>query len=224
MDSWCLVSFLAKGEGEKKRFQYCLNPYSSDKFMYFWAIQGHSGGTLVDLTLQDNVLLPGDFAEYINHIGSAFEMHSIIKSGLMTGGKSLRRSRQSVFLTAVNPMCARQDLEEVEYDLDKPSIAVYKHTWRIHQNTVYWCNFKLAQTKGLQFYQTRSHSIALFKHTTCVLHWESGFHEVWRRTLLQSVSVTQATSRNTRAELASRSEECTYHGFEKIRWSCERSS
>ena len=129
--------------------------------MYFRAIQGHSGGTLVDLTLQDNVLLPGDFAEYINHIGNAFEMHSIIKSGLMPGGESLRRDRQSVFFTAVNPMCARQDLEEVEYDLDKPSIAVYKHTWRIHPNTVYWCNLQLAQTKGLQFYQTPSHSIAL---------------------------------------------------------------
>ena len=128
--------------------------------MYFRAIQGHSGGTLVDLTLQDNVLLPGDFEEYINHIGSAFEMHSIIKSGLMPGGESLRRDRQSVFFTAVNPMCARQDLGEVEYDLDKPSIAVYKHTWRIYPKTENWCSLKLAQTKGLQFYQTRSHSIA----------------------------------------------------------------
>ena len=37
VDAW--VSFLAKG-GEKKRFQYCLNP-SSDKFLYFRAVQGH---------------------------------------------------------------------------------------------------------------------------------------------------------------------------------------
>ena len=27
-----------------------------------------------------------------------------------------------MFSTAVNPMCARQDLEEVEYDLDQPRI------------------------------------------------------------------------------------------------------
>ena len=38
-------------------------------------------------------------AEYIYHIGNAFELHSIIKSGLIPGGKSLRRDRQSVFFS-----------------------------------------------------------------------------------------------------------------------------
>ena len=77
VDDW--ENCLPQGGGEKKRFQYCLNPYSSDKFLCFRAIQGHSRGTLVDPTLQDNVLLLDDFAEYIYHIGNAFEMHSIIK-------------------------------------------------------------------------------------------------------------------------------------------------
>ena len=40
VDAW--VSFLAKRGGEKRRFQYCLNPYSSDKFLYFRAMQGNS--------------------------------------------------------------------------------------------------------------------------------------------------------------------------------------
>ena len=31
----------------------------------------------------------------------------------------------------------------------------------ISPKTVYWCNLKLAQTKGMQFYQTRSHAITL---------------------------------------------------------------
>ena len=79
----------------------------------------HSGGNLVDPSLQDNVLLPDDFAEYICHIENAFEMHTIIKNGLIRGGKRFRKDRQSVFFTAANPMYARQDLEEVEYDLDK---------------------------------------------------------------------------------------------------------
>ena len=29
------ISFLAKGGGPKKRFQYCLNPNSSKHFLYF---------------------------------------------------------------------------------------------------------------------------------------------------------------------------------------------
>ena len=65
------------------RFQYCLNPNSSKHFLYFRAIQGHSGGNLVDPALQDNVLLPEDFTEYIYHVGNASEIHSIIRSGLI---------------------------------------------------------------------------------------------------------------------------------------------
>ena len=153
---------MAKGGGQKKRFQYCLNPHSSEHFLYFKAIQGHSGGTLVDLTVQDNVLLPDDVADCIHHIGNARDMHSIIQCVLIPGGKSLKRNRQSVFFTAVNPMYTSQDQEEVQYDPDKPRIAVYRKDWRIHQNTVYWCDVKLAQRKGLQFYQTRCNAIALF--------------------------------------------------------------
>ena len=85
VDAW--TTFLAKGGGPKKRFQHCLNPNSSKHFLYFRAIQGHSGGNLVDPTLQDNVLLPDDFAEYIYHIGNANELHSVIKSGLIARRK-----------------------------------------------------------------------------------------------------------------------------------------
>ena len=38
------TTFLAKGGGQKKRFQYCLNLNPSEQFLYFRAIQGHSGG------------------------------------------------------------------------------------------------------------------------------------------------------------------------------------
>ena len=132
----------------------------------------------------------------------AHDTHSIIQGGLIPGGRSLKRDRQLVFFTAVNPMYASQDLEEDQYDLDKPRIAVYKNTWRIHQNTVYWCNLKLAQRKGLQFYQTRSHAFALFQHTTFDLYWESGIHEDWRGFTLQSTSITKVTARRTYAKFA----------------------
>ena len=150
-----------KGGGPKKRFQYCLNPNSSKHFLCFRAIQGHSGGNLVDPALQDNVLLPEDFTEYICYVRNVCEIHSIIRSGLIPGGRSLKRDRQSVFFTAVNPMDDDQSMEEIPCDLDKPRIAPYTNTWRSHQNAVYWCNLKLAQEKGLQFHQTRSHAIVL---------------------------------------------------------------
>ena len=97
------MNSLAKGGGKKRRVQYCLNPYASNNFVYFRAIQGHSGGNFVSLSLQGNVLLPDHFAENIYHIGNAFKMHSIIKSGLIPGGKSLRRDKQSVFFHSSEP-------------------------------------------------------------------------------------------------------------------------
>ena len=47
-------------------------------------------------------------------------------------------------------------------DLTKPRIAPYKNTWKRSQNTVCWCNLKLAQERGLQFYQTRSRAVVLY--------------------------------------------------------------
>ena len=38
-----------------------------------------------------------------------------------------------MFFTAVNLVYANQDPEEVQYDLDKPRIAVNKNMWRIFQ-------------------------------------------------------------------------------------------
>ena len=42
-----------------------------------------------------------------------------------------------------------------------PRIAPYKNTWTRLQNTVFWCYSKIAQGKGLQCYQTRSHAVVL---------------------------------------------------------------
>ena len=61
----------------------------------------------------------------------------------------------------VNPMCMGHYREQ-EYDMTQPRIAVYKHDWNVHQNTVYWCNLRVAQNKGLQSYQTRSNAIILY--------------------------------------------------------------
>ena len=55
-----------------------------------------------------------------------------------------------------------QSMEEIRCDLDQPRIAPYKNTWRPRQNMVYWCKLMLAQKRGLQFYQTRSHAIVLY--------------------------------------------------------------
>ena len=89
LEDW--ISTLAKGGGAKKTFQYCVNPNSSNQFLYLRAIQGHSGDNAVDPTLQENVLLPKGFTEYIYHVGNANELNSLIRNGLIPGGTSLKK-------------------------------------------------------------------------------------------------------------------------------------
>ena len=133
------ISFLEKGGGPKKRFQYCLNPNSCKHFLYFRAIQGHSGANLVDPALQDNVLLPEDFTEYIYHIAKVSEIHSIIRSGLIPGRRSLRRDRQSVYFTAVNQWTTIKVWKKFDATWTCQGL---RHTKILGDliKTVYWCN------------------------------------------------------------------------------------
>ena len=136
---------MAKGGGNKKRFQYCTDP--SREILYLRALQGHSRRNLIDLPLQDNVLIPNNFFEYIYHIGYAINLHSIVNSGWIPGGQNLSK-RQTVFFTSVDPMNKEHKDPDV-IDLDAPRLAWYKqNTWKKRQNTVYWVDNKLAQKNG----------------------------------------------------------------------------
>ena len=80
------------------------------------------------------------------------------------------RGRQAVFSTAVNPMEDVYGMGETPHDLTKTWVAPYTNTWKRIHNTVFWCNLKLAQEQGLQFYQTRSHAVVLYNTllATCI--------------------------------------------------------
>ena len=82
----------ARGGGNKKRFQYCTDP-SGQEILYLRALQGHAGRNPIDPSLQDNVLLPNDFFEYIYHIGCAINLHSITNSGLIPGGQNFGQGK-----------------------------------------------------------------------------------------------------------------------------------
>ena len=125
-----------QGRGNKKRFQYCADP-SGQEFLHLRALQGHSGRNPIDPTVQDNVVIPNNFFEYIYHIECAVSLHSITNSGLIAGGQNSSRERQTVFFTAVNPM-DKNHKDPQELDLTKPRLASYKRKWKVHQDTVYW--------------------------------------------------------------------------------------
>ena len=156
-DRW--LACLAAGGGSKRRYQYCSDFLGS--IIYLRALQGHSGDSLIDLALQDNVLIgPGVFP-YIYHVGSNFSLSSILSNGLIPGGQNLSR-RQSVFFLPVDPRDEdHKDPENIDYSVPRHARYV-QNTWKRHQDTVFWIDIDLGIIKeGLKFYQTRSNAIIL---------------------------------------------------------------
>ena len=83
--------------------------------------------------------------------------------------------------------------------LDQAKDRSIQNTWKPLQNAENWCNLKLAQERGLQFYQTRSHEIVLYdtvpavciEKAVCVKTKEE-LHQEVRLTLRLSLVVLEA--------------------------------
>ena len=106
-------------------------------------------------------MLPHDFVEYIYQVGSSHDLRSIIKSGLIAGGRDAEKERHTVFFTAVDAMRAHLHVQR-EFDLTKHRFAICTQNGKVHRNSVYLVNVKLAQRQGMTFYQTRSNAIILY--------------------------------------------------------------
>ena len=116
-DRW--KACLAAAGGVKRRFQYCTDV--SGTSVYFRALQGHSGRILIDLSLQDNVVIPSGFFQYIYHVGCAFNLHSIISSGLIPGGQSSSK-RPTVFFLPVDPLDkSHKDPDVIDFSVPPPT-------------------------------------------------------------------------------------------------------
>ena len=95
-------------EEEESRKKFSKVQIFPEKFFIFEFFRVISGHNLIDLSLQDNVLIPDDFFKYIYHVGCAINLHSIINSGLIPGEQHLSKERQTVFFTSVDLMNKEQ--------------------------------------------------------------------------------------------------------------------
>ena len=137
-----------EAEATRKGFNAVLTRQDK-KFFTFGALQGHSGRNSIDPSLQDIILIPNNFFEYVYLIGCAVNLHSITNSGLIAGGQNSSRDRQTVFFTAVNPMHKNHQILQAKVE----SAPRYGVLGRYLQ---------LAQKKGFKFCQTRSNAVILY--------------------------------------------------------------
>ena len=135
--------------GSKRRY-HCFDFLGS--IIYLRALQGHSGSNLIDFAPQDNVLIGAGIFPYIYHVGSTFNLHSIVRNALMPGGQNLSR-RQSVFFLLVDPRDEdHKDPENINYSVPRHARYV-QNTWKQHQDTVFWIDLDLGIIKeGFKFF------------------------------------------------------------------------
>ena len=86
-----------------------------------------------------------DCLHSIYHVQSSSEIRSTASAGLLAGGTSGNRGRQSCFFRA--------------HAIDETRFVPDKINWKISLDAVYWFDLKIAQILGPVFWQMISNAI-----------------------------------------------------------------
>ena len=89
-------------EGSNKmRFQYGMN--SQNSFLFFRAIQRHTGGNLIEFEFMGHVAFPLIWKEFLFHRVCSSNVTSILKSELIAGGREKQRRKTDHLLHTSQP-------------------------------------------------------------------------------------------------------------------------
>ena len=185
-----MEEYKGKSGGNKKIFQYCTDP-SGREILYLRALQCHSGRNLIDPLLQDNVLIPNDFFEYIYHIGCAINLHSITISGLIPGGHNLSK-RHTVFCTSVGPM-NKEHKDPNNIDLEAPRLAWYKQKVEDTSRHGVLGRHKTCSTERIKVLSNKIERNHPLRHTPSLLYPESYCDGNWRNQIRENICVTSTS-------------------------------
>ena len=105
------------------------------------------------------------------------ELRSIVNNGLIPGGTSLKRDRQAVFFTIVNPMDNQDGFGETLCDLSQARVAPYKNTWKRFQKTIFLVQFEARSTERTAILSNKVKLSFTLRHTACRVHRESDMHQ-----------------------------------------------
>ena len=114
-------------------------------FIYYRATQGNTGGVTIKLELMSHVLIPKNWKGFYLPQSSAYNQHSITKTGLVARGKESKEGRQTVFVTPLDPFGSdTHEEEESSEDYSQPRKVHCHSRWRNDQNAVHWVNLSRA--------------------------------------------------------------------------------
>ena len=138
--------------------------FKDDKsLLYIRAFPGYTGGKLIARELVVHVPTSYNWKEFLVNNGSSFDCTSILKSGLVAVGRTIKNGRQTVFFAPPNPIFETEPGEILTSDdFTKPRMEHYRSKWRPSRDAVHWVNLARAQDEGVQCWQTRSNAIVVY--------------------------------------------------------------
>ena len=150
---------MAKGGGNKKRFQCCtdpsgqeiLSPSSSRSFR----TQSHCCFITGQCINSERFLR----VRLSHRMCNQFTFHHEFR---IDTGRTKFEQKTDGFLHVSGSYEQRTQRSEYNWPGSTASCMVPSEKWKKHQNTMYWVDIKLAQKKGFKFYQTRSNAIILY--------------------------------------------------------------
>ena len=109
------------------RFEYCPHPHGEPQ--YIRAILGHCGVPRIDPTFFTLLEMSYQWKVHVYHTGSSNNDKPIGAGGLIAGGTSDRRGRQTCFFSASDPLeKSLPDFQELPED--QPRMIHYTHSKR----------------------------------------------------------------------------------------------
>ena len=102
---------------------------------------------MIAAELVGHVAIPYKWKEFLFHRGCCHDNTSVLKSGLIAGGRESKEGRQTILFEPLNPFGNNPDDEEPSEDVSKPRKVHYHSTWKSRQDAVYWINLAQAQDK-----------------------------------------------------------------------------
>ena len=129
--------------------------------MYIRAIQGHTGGQVIEPEMTGHVCIPLNWKQFVFHRSCSFHLKSMLGAGPIARERQGREKRRTVFLTPLNPSGAESE-EEFHDDLTKPRRVHYKNRVETLSRHRLVDPLWKAQVKGIAFWQTKSHAIIAY--------------------------------------------------------------
>ena len=184
---------LPRGGRNKKIYQYSTD--SSRIILYFRALQNHSRRNLIDLSSQDNVLIPDGFFKYIYHVGCAINLHAIINSRLIPGSQ-IFCNRQKVFFLLVDLMVKEhKDLDTIDLGALQSCTA---HAQSVEETSKHGVLGR-HQTCSKERIEVLSDAIERHhssRYTPSLLYPENCSNGNWRNYIRKSIHIISTTSKH----------------------------